>query len=185
MVGRQDVGFWYVCIGQPQGTRTTTVGRCSQLQRFVHHAWQCLGYQRPNLGHFDQSGAQCLWTTCAVSLFCSILSFKAPLCLQGSIFHSLTFVATEWLLAGQQDGVEIAPMALAGFMGSISSGVLLLYNAGLTATYGFSTMYLVISTLPCALPDLCHDSVLFPKHLPILNPVLIAIQGLGNALAGS
>jgi drug/metabolite transporter (DMT)-like permease len=94
--------------------------------------------------------------------------------LLGSIFHSLTFVATEWLLAGQQDGVEIAPMALAGFMGSISSGVLLLYNAGLTATYGFSTMYLepveatggswgkVAFGLPCLLiANMVHSGAFF------------------------
>lgn len=62
--------------------------------------------------------------------------------LGGAMLHSLTAVATEWLLLDRASAQMVSPMALAGWMGLVSSALLIAYNVWLGCVYGFRAVYI-------------------------------------------
>eukprot|EP00667_Euglena_gracilis_P009118 EG_transcript_9250 len=61
--------------------------------------------------------------------------------LVGAVLHSLTAVATEWLLAVKPGEEPVSPMYLAGWMGFVSTTLLVAYNLCLASLYGFRTVF--------------------------------------------
>eukprot|EP00669_Euglena_mutabilis_P003327 TRINITY_DN14275_c0_g1_i1.p1 TRINITY_DN14275_c0_g1~~TRINITY_DN14275_c0_g1_i1.p1 ORF type:complete len:364 (-),score=87.76 TRINITY_DN14275_c0_g1_i1:193-1284(-) len=62
--------------------------------------------------------------------------------LGGAVLHSLTAVAMERLLVGRPGEQRIAPMAFAGWLGLVSTAVLVGYNAWLARAAGFRHLFI-------------------------------------------